>query len=277
MVNYYDILKVSPKASSAEIKSAYRRLARKLHPDSSQGSQETALKFAEIAEAYAVIGNPNDRVRYDERLLEVQTGSNGFLDSFIESSNPHAKRWRQMVVEKRYSDIIDRMIAEKRREAVALQKFLFPVGALIISIFFFSIVRPDLFLPNADYRLEILGMLTRIAIVTLFVIGIIHLIGRVREAFDRFAFDDNEIHDSVLDDTALPTRHWSRYTLSALIIGGVAAAFGLGFAVGYGFELSSVSMPFLFSRSPQVDILLYPPIFVLVVDLVHGLILHSEM
>src|SRR5205085_4784281 len=50
MVNYYDILKVSPKASRTEIKSAYRRLARKLHPDRNNGSQETALKFAAIAE-----------------------------------------------------------------------------------------------------------------------------------------------------------------------------------------------------------------------------------
>ncbi|MEO7539492.1 MAG: DnaJ domain-containing protein, partial [Pyrinomonadaceae bacterium] len=38
MVNYYDILKVSPKASGTEIKSAYRRLARKLHPDRNNGS-----------------------------------------------------------------------------------------------------------------------------------------------------------------------------------------------------------------------------------------------
>jgi len=57
MVNYYDTLKVSPKASSAEIKSAYRRLARKLHPDVNNGSEETALKFAQIAEAYEVLGN----------------------------------------------------------------------------------------------------------------------------------------------------------------------------------------------------------------------------
>ena len=52
MVNYYDILKTSPKASNAEIKSAYRRLARKLHPDKNNGSEETARAFAAIAEAY---------------------------------------------------------------------------------------------------------------------------------------------------------------------------------------------------------------------------------
>src|SRR5512140_2212852 len=97
MVNYYDILKVSPKASKTEIKSAYRRLARKLHPDSHEGSEETALKFAAIAEAYAVRGNSQDRAAYDRRLLDVQHSANGNGNSVFASQNRHAQRWRQMV------------------------------------------------------------------------------------------------------------------------------------------------------------------------------------
>src|SRR5947209_1543818 len=115
MVNYYDVLKVAPKASGAEIKSAYRRLARKLHPDKNNGSEETALKFAAIAEAYEVLGNAKERARYDRRLLDVQFSTNGNGDSVFASQNRHARRWRQMVYEKRYNDIIDRMIAEERR------------------------------------------------------------------------------------------------------------------------------------------------------------------
>ncbi|MBK9527109.1 MAG: J domain-containing protein [Acidobacteria bacterium] len=275
MVNYYDILKVSPQASSAEIKSAYRRLARKLHPDSHQGSEETALKFAEIAEAYEVLSKPKDRARYDKRLLEITLGSNGFADSFIESSNPHARRWRQMVVEKRYSDIIDKMIAEERNDAIALQKFLFPLGALVVSVIFFSMIRPDIFF--SSYFTDITGVLARLILVTLFVIGVIHVIGRMREAFDRFAFDDNDIHDSVLDGTEIPTRHWSRYSMSALIILGIVGAFTIGFGVGYGLDLKpSITAPYLFSEFPQIDILLFPPIFVLLVDSIHGLILNLE-
>ena len=115
MVNYYDILKVSKQASRTEIKSAYRRLARKLHPDRNNGSEETALKFAAIAEAYEILGNKEERAKYDRRLLDAQYSStNG--NTVFASTNPHAKRWRQMVYEKRYNDIIDSMIAEERRE-----------------------------------------------------------------------------------------------------------------------------------------------------------------
>lgn len=274
MVNYYDILKVSPKASGTEIKSAYRRLARKLHPDRNNGSEQTARKFAAIAEAYEILGNAKERGKYDRRLVDAQFSSNGNGDSFFASANPHAKRWRQMVYEKRYNDIIDRMLAEERREALALQRFIFPLVALFVSTFFFALVRPGVFL--SSYFSEWGGMLIRIGLVVLFVVGVIHIVGRIREAFDRYGYDDNILHDSVLDETELPTKHYSRYSMCALIIAGTVACVGAGLGTGYGLDMTSVSMPYLFSSWPQLDILLYPPIFVLIVDAVHGLILTAE-
>lgn len=274
MVNYYDILKVSPKASKVEIKSAYRRLARRLHPDKNLGSEETALKFAAIAEAYEILGNPTERTAYDKRLLEVQFNQNGNGDSVFASTNPHAKRWRQMVYEKRYNDIIDRMIAEERRESIALQMFIFPMVALCVSAFAAALARPDIFL--SDFLSDWTGMLVRIVLVVLFVVGVIHIVGRVRDAFDRYAYDDNSLHESVLDETALPTRNYSRYSMCALIIAGTVASVGLGLALGYAVSGRSVYMPYLFSTFPQIDILLYPPIFVLIVDGVHSLILTAE-
>ena len=95
MVNYYETLKVSPKASRNEIKSAYRRLARKLHPDKNNGSEQTAIAFAAIAEAYEVLGNPKQRSAYDKRLAAVVHSTNGNGDSVFASSNSHAQRWRQ--------------------------------------------------------------------------------------------------------------------------------------------------------------------------------------
>lgn len=282
MVNYYDILKVSPKASSVEIKSAYRRLARKLHPDKNNGSEETALKFAAIAEAYEVLGNSRERNKYDRRLADFKFNAdgNGNGDTVFASTNRHAARWRQMVYEKRYNDIIDRIIAEERREALALQRFIFPLVALFLSTLFFAMVRPAMFLSNlglaSDLWIDMLGILVRIVVVVLAIVGIIHLIGRFREAFDRFAYDDNDLHDSVLDDTEIPPRSYSRYSMSALIVGGIVLSVGVGYAIGLRLDDWFIPRDYLFQAVPLPDLLLYPPIFVLLVDGVHRLILAAE-
>ena len=64
MQNYYEILGVSRDASTEDIKNAFRRLAKKYHPDSS-GSEEDKERFQEIQEAYAVLSNPDKRKVYD--------------------------------------------------------------------------------------------------------------------------------------------------------------------------------------------------------------------
>ena len=63
--DYYDLLGVSKSADSKEIKSAYRKLALKYHPDRNQGNTEAEEKFKQINEAYAVLGDEEKRARYD--------------------------------------------------------------------------------------------------------------------------------------------------------------------------------------------------------------------
>lgn len=64
--DYYDILGVSRNADQAEIKSAYRKLAIKYHPDKNPNDHEAEEKFKEAAEAYEVLSNPEKRQRYDQ-------------------------------------------------------------------------------------------------------------------------------------------------------------------------------------------------------------------
>lgn len=262
MVNYYETLKISPKASGTEIKSAYRRLARKLHPDRNNGAADTALKFAAIAEAYEVLGNPKERVKYDRRLLDAQYSGNGNGDSVFSSSNPHARRWRQMVYEKRYNDIIDRMIAEERAEAMAFQKVVYPMVGLFVSAVMSTAFRPIIFKNS-----QIIGQLI---IVSLFTVGVIHLFGRIREGFVRYTESDDNIHDSILDDNERQMRPYSRVGAGAVLIIGFLLCLGIGYLVGTQLDFVAVSMPSMFSRELSPEFIFYPPIITLFVDIMHS-------
>jgi DnaJ-class molecular chaperone len=64
--DYYKILGLEKKASAADIKRAYRKLARKHHPDLNPGDKVAEAKFKEINEANEVLGDPDKRSKYDE-------------------------------------------------------------------------------------------------------------------------------------------------------------------------------------------------------------------
>jgi DnaJ-class molecular chaperone len=64
--DYYATLGVPKTATEKEIKQAYRKLARKLHPDVNPGDKSAEQKFKEINEAYEVLGDPAKRKKYDE-------------------------------------------------------------------------------------------------------------------------------------------------------------------------------------------------------------------
>jgi curved DNA-binding protein len=64
--DYYEILGVPRTADVREIKAAYRRLARKYHPDVNKGDKQAEERFKEVAEAFAVLSDKEKRARYDQ-------------------------------------------------------------------------------------------------------------------------------------------------------------------------------------------------------------------
>ncbi|MEN2435302.1 J domain-containing protein [Weeksellaceae bacterium A-14] len=97
-IDYYKILGLDKTASQDEVKKAYRKLARKYHPDLNPNDKEAEQKFKEVNEANEVLGNPENRAKYDkygehwrhgeeyekaqQQQRQYQQGSGGFGGGF---------------------------------------------------------------------------------------------------------------------------------------------------------------------------------------------------
>src|SRR5262245_21478993 len=68
----YDVLGVSKTASEAEIKSAYRKLAKKLHPDQNKTDPKAKERFAEINAAYEIVGDKDKRPKFDRGEIDAE-------------------------------------------------------------------------------------------------------------------------------------------------------------------------------------------------------------
>jgi curved DNA-binding protein len=76
--DYYETLGISKGSSADDIKSAFRKLARKHHPDLAKDKKTAEEKFKEINEAYEVLSDPEKRKKYDEYGANWQHAGNGF-------------------------------------------------------------------------------------------------------------------------------------------------------------------------------------------------------
>src|SRR5512135_3517478 len=80
--DYYEVLGVSKSASDTDIKKAFRKLARKVHPDVNPGDKSAEQKFKELNEAYEVLSDAKKRQQYD------QFGHAAFDQSFGQGAGP---------------------------------------------------------------------------------------------------------------------------------------------------------------------------------------------
>ena len=77
MTKLYSTLGVTKNTEQADIKSAYRKLAKKYHPDTNKGNEKIADKFKEVSAAYAILGDKDQRARYDRGEIDDQGNERG--------------------------------------------------------------------------------------------------------------------------------------------------------------------------------------------------------
>lgn len=87
--NHYDALGLTPKATQADVKSAYYKLSMLYHPDKNEGSYDAADKFREVTEAYEVLGNIKARRLYDKGTFQF-TFSLFTADFFVGIQSYHS-------------------------------------------------------------------------------------------------------------------------------------------------------------------------------------------
>jgi hypothetical protein len=273
VIDYYRILGVKTNASTAEIKSAYRKLARKNHPDVSQDS-EASRRFDTISKAYRVLIDPHERAFYDDELNEQKNRSYSILDS----NNPHAKRARNLAVQAKWDRVVDEVLEQDRQENRERQRAVFTTVSLFLSTFFLAMMQPQFW--------QVFSTLGRVVVLTLFVIGVWHLANRLREYLAHYTYKPKPIQGSVFAPDELPEQPFTRFSAYTFLLVEYALSVGIGLYIGWHTQDFFSDLRLIFQHPVAVvqssvmaywafliipDLIVCPPIAVLIVDTVHGI------
>ena len=272
MIDYYKILGVKTSASQAEIKSAYRKLARKNHPDLNKNSQ-AARDFDLVSKAYHTLIDPQERAYYDDQLKAQKNRSYSILDS----NNPHAKRARNLAVQAKWDRLVDEVLERDRLENRERQRAVFTTVSLFLSTFFLAMMRPQLW--------TLFSTMGRVIVLTLFVIGVWHLANRLKEYLAHYTYKPKVIQG--IGDEQTPEQPFTRFSAYTFLLVGYGLSLGIGLYIGWHTqdffndltllfrhrvaEVQSSMLAFTSAALLIPDLIICPPIAVLIVDTVHGL------
>jgi curved DNA-binding protein CbpA len=275
VTDYYKILGVRRTASRAEIKSAYRKLARLRHPDVNPGSEAAAREFSLLSKAYHILSDPQERAYYDQQVASQANA--GY--SILHSNNPHARRARNVAVQARWDRVVDEVLERDRKENRERQRAVFTTVSLFLSTFFVAMMRPQLW--------QVFNYAGRAVVLTLFVIGIWHLATRLREYISHYTYIPKPLQASIMRQEEKPEQPFTRFSAYSFLLIGYGLSVGIGLLIGWHAQDFFNDITLLFRHRVEVvqssmmayssaallipDLVVYPPIAVLIVDTMHGL------
>lgn len=243
MTDLYGILGLTPRATANEIKSSYRKLARKYHPDVST-SPDASARFVQINRAYQVLSDRRRRAAYD---------SGQYFDS---QRTFYASRQAEVVAMQRHFDrIVDEWLARERQETAARSHAVLIVVPLFLSAFYVMVSKPTI--------IEESRMIGRVVILALALYGLVYLIKNLSIVLSRYTYHIPDHLTSVFREQEMPKdKAISRRAGLIFLVCGYLVSIGLGYVVSkfvpgrYGAALSF---------STLLGALVYPPIAVLII------------
>ena len=271
-MNYYRVLGVKQTATVAEIKSAYRRLARMRHPDVNRGSEKAAREFALLSRAYHSLTDPQERAYLDSQLNQRSS------PSILHSNNPHAQRARNLAAQTQWDRVVNQLLERDRRDSLERQRAVFTTVSLFLSTFFVAMIKPPLW--------QVLSLAGRAVVIALFLVGIWHLATRLREYLAHYTYRPEPFQASIISGEELPEQRFTRVSAYAFLVGGFIVSLGLGLFLGWHAQDFFADLTLLFRHRGEVaqsgalgysntsllvsNVLLCPPIAVLIIDTVHA-------
>lgn len=259
MADLYAVLGVNRTATSNEIKSAYRRLARKYHPDVNSDPSAPA-KFAQINEAYHTLIDSDRRKFYD------RTGAASSMASVRRANSAAARAARKAYYQQRADRIVNEWLQREREETRARGKAVYTTVTLFVSTFIVA-MNPAFFEPTS--------LFWQVAVIVLFAFSIKHLYTSLKEHFDHYTYRPPRI--SVTRPARKPNKRFKRSVAWTFVIGGYLISVGAGVLLGL---LTESFSSHLLGNATIADALLYalvyPPIAVLIVDTMYLINLRFE-
>ena len=145
MINYYRILGLKDFASLEEIKTAYRKLSKKLHPDVNDGDKFFEERFVEIQQAYDVLSDRNKKIRYDNDLKKAAGNIPVFEPHNFQKYPANSSNFSNLNYKKPKATVLKPNLSKQ-------MNFVVVIILLLFSLFVYLLFRDEQILLNAQNR-----------------------------------------------------------------------------------------------------------------------------